>query len=196
QPLNNVVRVTIQALSAVLGGTQSLHTNGYDEALALPTEQAATLALRTQQIIANESGAALTADPLAGSYYVEHLTNELERCALDLLSRVDSLGAADRARAGLQRARARPGWPPARRARGARCCRGSLGAQPPRRNRAGVSVGIWRTAADRRGDHRRGACARQRRRDCRRFARAVGDVPVELIFPTERAVSDERDLER
>ncbi|HXD49006.1 MAG TPA: methylmalonyl-CoA mutase family protein [Gemmatimonadaceae bacterium] len=97
QPLNNVVRVTIQALSAVLGGTQSLHTNGYDEALALPTEQAATLALRTQQIIANESGAALTADPLAGSYYVEHLTNELERCALDLLSRVDSLGGAAKA---------------------------------------------------------------------------------------------------
>ena len=97
QPLNNVVRVTIQALSAVLGGTQSLHTNGYDEALALPTEQAATLALRTQQIIANESGAALTADPLAGSYYVEHLTNELERCALDLLSRVESLGGAAKA---------------------------------------------------------------------------------------------------
>jgi methylmalonyl-CoA mutase, N-terminal domain len=97
QPLNNVVRVTIQALSAVLGGTQSLHTNGYDEALALPTEDAATLALRTQQIIANESGAALTADPLAGSYYVEHLTNELERCALELLSRVDSLGGAAKA---------------------------------------------------------------------------------------------------
>src|SRR6185369_15473557 len=79
QPLNNVVRVAMQALSAVLGGTQSLHTNGYDEALSLPTEAAATLALRTQQIIAHESGAALTADPLAGSYYVESLTNELER---------------------------------------------------------------------------------------------------------------------
>jgi methylmalonyl-CoA mutase N-terminal domain/subunit len=97
QPLNNVVRVAIQALSAVLGGTQSLHTNGYDEALALPSEEAATLALRTQQIIADESGAALTADPLAGSYYVEHLTNELERCALELLSRVDSLGGAAKA---------------------------------------------------------------------------------------------------
>src|SRR4051812_11830729 len=81
QPLNNVVRVAIQALSAVLGGTQSLHTNGYDEALSLPTTEAATLALRTQQIIAHESGAALTADPLAGSYYVEHLTNELEKGA-------------------------------------------------------------------------------------------------------------------
>src|SRR3954465_4581303 len=84
QPLNNVVRVAIQGLSAVLGGTQSLHTNGYDEALALPTEQAATLALRTQQIIAHESGAVITADPLGGSYYVEHLTTELETHALAL----------------------------------------------------------------------------------------------------------------
>ncbi|HEU4993522.1 MAG TPA: methylmalonyl-CoA mutase family protein [Gemmatimonadaceae bacterium] len=97
QPLNNVVRVTVQALSAVLGGTQSLHTNGYDEALALPTEQAATLALRTQQILANESGAALTADPLAGSYYVEHLTNELESRAMELLARVDALGGSAKA---------------------------------------------------------------------------------------------------
>jgi len=94
QPLNNVVRVTVQALAAVLGGTQSLHTNGYDEALALPTAEAATLALRTQQIIANESGAALTADPLGGSYYVEHLTNTLERCALELIEKVDALGGA------------------------------------------------------------------------------------------------------
>jgi methylmalonyl-CoA mutase N-terminal domain/subunit len=97
QPLNNVVRVAIQALSAVLGGTQSLHTNGYDEALALPTEQAATLALRTQQIIAHESGAALTADPLAGSYYVENLTTALETQALELLARVDALGGAAKA---------------------------------------------------------------------------------------------------
>jgi hypothetical protein len=73
-----VVRVTVQALAAVLGGTQSLHTNGYDEALALPTAEAATLALRTQQVLAYESGTAQTADPLAGSYYVESLTNELE----------------------------------------------------------------------------------------------------------------------
>ncbi|HTE46120.1 MAG TPA: methylmalonyl-CoA mutase family protein [Gemmatimonadaceae bacterium] len=97
QPLNNVVRVTVQALSAVLGGTQSLHTNGYDEALSLPTEAAATLALRTQQIIAHESGAALTADPLAGSYYVEHLTDELERRAMELLAQVDALGGAAKA---------------------------------------------------------------------------------------------------
>ena len=97
QPLNNVVRVAIQALAAVLGGTQSLHTNGYDEALALPTEEAATLALRTQQVIAYESGAALTADPLGGSYYVEHLTSELEERAVALLRRVDEMGGAARA---------------------------------------------------------------------------------------------------
>jgi methylmalonyl-CoA mutase N-terminal domain/subunit len=97
QPMNNVVRVAVQALAAVLGGTQSLHTNGYDEALALPTEEAATLALRTQQIIAHESGAALTADPLAGSYYVEHLTSELEAQAMALLARVDEIGGAAKA---------------------------------------------------------------------------------------------------
>ena len=94
QPLNNVVRVTVQALAAVLGGTQSLHTNGYDEALALPTAQAATLALRTQQILGYESGTAQTVDPLAGSYYVESLTDELERRARALLERVDEMGGA------------------------------------------------------------------------------------------------------
>jgi len=94
QPMNNIVRVTIQALSAVLGGTQSLHTNGYDEALALPTAEAATLALRTQQVIGYESGAAATADPLAGSFYVEQLTDTLEREAAALLGRVDDLGGA------------------------------------------------------------------------------------------------------
>jgi methylmalonyl-CoA mutase N-terminal domain/subunit len=97
QPLNNVVRVTIQALSAVLGGTQSLHTNGYDEALSLPTAEAATLALRTQQIVGYESGAALTADPLAGSYYVESLTSTIEQQAEALLQRVDELGGAAKA---------------------------------------------------------------------------------------------------
>jgi methylmalonyl-CoA mutase N-terminal domain/subunit len=94
QPLNNVVRVAVQSLAATLGGTQSLHTNGYDEALALPSVEAATLALRTQQIIAYESGVANTADPLAGSYYVEHLTAELERRAAAVLTRVDELGGA------------------------------------------------------------------------------------------------------
>ena len=81
QPENNIVRTTLQALSAVLGGTQSLHTNGFDEALSLPTENAARIALRTQQILAHESGAAQTVDPLAGSFYVESLTNEIERLA-------------------------------------------------------------------------------------------------------------------
>ena len=94
QPLNNVVRVTVQALAATLGGTQSLHTNGYDEALALPTAEAATLALRTQQILAYESGVPATADPLAGSYYVEALTSELERRAADLVERIDELGGS------------------------------------------------------------------------------------------------------
>jgi methylmalonyl-CoA mutase N-terminal domain/subunit len=97
QPLNNVVRVAVQALAATLGGTQSLHTNGYDEALSLPTAEAATLALRTQQIIAYESGIANTADPLAGSYYLEALTNELEDRAGALLAKVDELGGAERA---------------------------------------------------------------------------------------------------
>jgi methylmalonyl-CoA mutase N-terminal domain/subunit len=97
QATNNIVRVTVQALAAALGGTQSLHTNGYDEALALPTAEAATLALRTQQIVGYESGVAATADPLAGSYYVEHLTDELERAALELLARVDELGGSERA---------------------------------------------------------------------------------------------------
>jgi methylmalonyl-CoA mutase N-terminal domain/subunit len=94
QPLNNVVRVAVQALAAVLGGTQSLHTNGYDEALALPTAEAATLALRTQQIVGYESGAAQTVDPLAGSYYVESLTNEIEARALGLLEEVDAMGGS------------------------------------------------------------------------------------------------------
>jgi methylmalonyl-CoA mutase N-terminal domain/subunit len=97
QPLNNVVRVTVQSLAAALGGTQSLHTNGYDEALALPTAEAATLALRTQQIVALESGVTNTADPLAGSYYVENLTTELETRALELILKVDELGGSEKA---------------------------------------------------------------------------------------------------
>lgn len=88
QPENNIVRTTLQALAAVLGGTQSLHTNGFDEALALPTEQAARIALRTQQILANESGVAQTVDPLAGSYYVESLTNEIEQRAKKYLATI------------------------------------------------------------------------------------------------------------
>ncbi|MDP9355312.1 MAG: methylmalonyl-CoA mutase family protein [Chloroflexota bacterium] len=94
QPLNNVVRVAYQALSAVLGGTQSLHTNGYDEALGLPTEEAATLAVRTQQILAEETGVPDTADPLGGAYFVERLTDELEAAAREWLERVEARGGA------------------------------------------------------------------------------------------------------
>jgi methylmalonyl-CoA mutase N-terminal domain/subunit len=92
QPLNNIARVTIQGLAAVLGGTQSLHTNSYDEALGLPGKEAALLALRTQQVLGYESGATDTADPLAGSYFVESLTAELELRARDLISRIDDMG--------------------------------------------------------------------------------------------------------
>jgi methylmalonyl-CoA mutase N-terminal domain/subunit len=97
QPENNVVRVALQALAAVLGGTQSLHTNSLDEALALPSESAVRVALRTQQIIAHESGVAETVDPLAGSYAVEALTDEIERRAAEYLARIDELGGALRA---------------------------------------------------------------------------------------------------
>jgi methylmalonyl-CoA mutase N-terminal domain/subunit len=92
QPLNNIARVALQALAAVLGGTQSLHTDAYDEALALPTEEATSIALRTQQIIAYESGAAQTIDPLAGSYFVERLTLDMERAAGDYFDRLDAMG--------------------------------------------------------------------------------------------------------
>jgi methylmalonyl-CoA mutase N-terminal domain/subunit len=97
QPEVNVVRTTIQALAAVLGGTQSLHTNSMDEALALPTEDAARVALRTQQVIAHESGVADTADPLAGSYAIEELTNEIEKRAVEYLEKIDNLGGMLRA---------------------------------------------------------------------------------------------------
>jgi methylmalonyl-CoA mutase N-terminal domain/subunit len=92
QPENNIVRTALQALSAVMGGTQSLHTNSFDEALALPTEQSARIALRTQQIIAFESGTVQTIDPLAGSYYVESLTDEIEKRALEYLEKIDAMG--------------------------------------------------------------------------------------------------------
>jgi len=94
QPLNNISRVTIQTIAAVLGGTQSLHTNGYDEALSLPTEEAARIALRTQQIVAYESGVADTADPLGGSYFVESLTNEVEEKAWKLIEKIDVMGGS------------------------------------------------------------------------------------------------------
>jgi methylmalonyl-CoA mutase N-terminal domain/subunit len=94
QPQNNIVRVAIQTMAAVLGGTQSLHTNGFDEALSLPTEAAASIALRTQQIVAFESGVTDTVDPLAGSYYVETLTNEIEEQAWLLIKKIDLMGGA------------------------------------------------------------------------------------------------------
>jgi methylmalonyl-CoA mutase N-terminal domain/subunit len=94
QPENNIVRTALEALAAVLGGTQSLHTNSYDEALSLPTEKSVMIALRTQQVLGYESGVADTVDPLAGSYFIESLTNELEELATELLGRVDELGGA------------------------------------------------------------------------------------------------------
>jgi methylmalonyl-CoA mutase, N-terminal domain len=97
QPLNNIVRTAIEALAAVLGGTQSLHTNSYDEALALPSEEAVRIALRTQQVIAHETGVANTADPLGGSYFVERLTDEIEAAAYDYFRRIDELGGMVRA---------------------------------------------------------------------------------------------------
>src|SRR5213075_1257614 len=94
QAYNNIVRVALQGFAAVCGGTQSLHTNGFDEALALPTERAAKIALRTQQILAHESGAADTVDPFAGSYFVESLTDEIEARARELIERIDALGGS------------------------------------------------------------------------------------------------------
>jgi methylmalonyl-CoA mutase N-terminal domain/subunit len=94
QPLNNISRVTIQALAAVLGGTQSLHTNGYDEALSLPSEEAARIALRSQQVIAFESGVTDTVDPLGGSYFIESLTTEVEEAAWKLIQKIDSMGGS------------------------------------------------------------------------------------------------------
>ncbi len=94
QPENNIIRVTVQALSAVLGGTQSLHTNSFDEALGLPTESAAKIALRTQQVLAHESGVTSTTDPLAGSYFVETLTDQVEEAAWDYLEKIDAMGGA------------------------------------------------------------------------------------------------------
>ncbi|HYX78427.1 MAG TPA: methylmalonyl-CoA mutase family protein, partial [Solirubrobacterales bacterium] len=92
QPLLNIVRTAIEALAGVLGGTQSLHTNSYDEALALPTEEAVRIALRTQQVIAHETGVVNTIDPLGGSYFVEALTDEMERAAYEYFARIDELG--------------------------------------------------------------------------------------------------------
>jgi methylmalonyl-CoA mutase N-terminal domain/subunit len=94
QPYNNIIRTTLQALASVLGGTQSLHTNSFDEAYALPSEHAVTIALRTQQIIAYESGAVDTIDPLGGSYYMEYLTDQIEDKASEYIQKIDAMGGA------------------------------------------------------------------------------------------------------
>ena len=94
QPVNNISRVTIQAMAAVLGGTQSLHTNSFDEALGLPTEESVSVALRTQQIIAHESGVTDTIDPLAGSYFIENLTDEIEHKAFEYINKIDEIGGS------------------------------------------------------------------------------------------------------
>jgi methylmalonyl-CoA mutase N-terminal domain/subunit len=103
QPEVNIIRVALQGFAAVCGGTQSLHTNGFDEALALPTERSARIALRTQQVIAHESGAADTVDPLAGSYFIESLTDEIETRAWELIGKVEELGGSVQALEFIQR---------------------------------------------------------------------------------------------
>ncbi len=161
QPYNNVVRTALQALAGVLGGTQSLHTNSLDEALALPTEEAVTIALRTQQIIAHETGVANTVDPLAGSWFVEKLTNEIEAEALDYFRRIDGTGRhGDGGGAGLLPARDPGGGLPVPAGRGAQ------GAGGRRRER----VRRWRRSADPHPLHRRGGGAGARRGACRRCA--------------------------
>lgn len=97
QPETNIVRVSLQAMAAVLGGTQSLHTNGFDEALGLPTEKAARLALRTQQVIGYETGIVDTTDPLAGSFYIEYLTDEIERKSFEYINKIDEMGGSVKA---------------------------------------------------------------------------------------------------
>ena len=128
QPYNNVVRTALQALAAVLGGTQSLHTNSLDETYALPTEESVTLALRTQQLIAHESGVDRVVDPLGGSYYVEYLTDEMEKRALDYIRRIDEMGGHHPgSRGGLSRRRRSARAPTATSARWRRASGSSWG---------------------------------------------------------------------
>ena len=137
QPENNIVRVTVQSLAAALGGTQSLHTNGFDEALGLPTTRAAKIALRTQQIVGFESGVAETVDPLAGSYFVEALTDEVEAAANAYLERIEQLGGPwQPSRPGSCRRRSRrpPTASPSRSTTARRSSWGSTGSPTPRGN--------------------------------------------------------------
>ena len=184
QPENNIVRVALQGFAAVCGGTQSLHTNGYDEALALPTERAAKIALRTQQIIAHESGAADTVDPFAGSYFVEALTDEIEARAQELIDKVDELGGSvnaiefitgeiDESRLGLPGALPhRPGHRRRRQQvrRGRRRGRGHPARRPRVRARAG------RAPEGVQGRPRPGARRRSASRSCARPPRGTDNL--------------------
>ena len=181
QPENNIVRVAIQALSAVCGGAQSLHTNSFDEALALPTERAATIALRTQQILQNEAGTTDTADPLGGSFYIEALTDELEARAWELIERVDELGGAVEARrAGLRAGRDRERAFTL--AAGGRERRAGDRRRQRVRRRVG---GADRAAGDRSG--RRAAAARAHRARARRAQRRRGRRGARDACATPRA---------
>ena len=206
QPENNIVRVAIQALSAVAGGAQSIHTNGYDEALALPSERAARIALRTQQLLAHEAGGTDTADPFGGSYFIEALTDELEAKAWELI-------AADRrarrrrrrGRAGLRAGRDRAGGVPL--AAGGRVRRaGDRRRQQLRRRRGGAdrvapAGSRGREAAARahcaraRGAKRRGDSS-ARSRCVRETARGEGNLMVPMREALRARATDRRDLER
>jgi methylmalonyl-CoA mutase cobalamin-binding domain/chain len=176
QPLNNVVRVTGAGARRVLGGTQSLHTNGYDEALALPDGRGGDARAATQQVLAYESGTAQTVDPLAGSYYVESLTNELEARALALLERVDAMGGAPRRSSGAssrRRSRAAPTSTSCASRRGD----GGRRGQPVRRRRGPAGdpgARLLRARALAGGVARRGAAAARRRGGGARARRTAG----------------------
>ena len=161
QPLNNVVRTTMQALAAVLGGTQSLHTNSYDETYALPTEDAAMLALRTQQVIYEESGVAAVADPLAGSYFVETLTDQVEAAAWEYIKRIDAMGGIVKA--------VEEGYPQREIARAAFDFQREIDSGPACRGRRQQVHVRWR--------RRQHPDAQDRSRDRARSDRAQQDVP-------------------
>ena len=160
QPEVNLVRVAVQGLAAVLGGTQSLHTNSFDEAIALPTDKSARLALRTQQVLAYETDVTATVDPFAGSYVIERMTDDVEAAAVDLMGRVEDLGGAvERHRAGLPEGRDRAQRVPDR--PGDRLRRAGRGRRQPLPARRGGAV---RAAARRPGD--RGPAGRTAGRGC------------------------------
>ncbi len=182
QPKNNVVRVAIQALAAVLGGTQSLHTNAYDEALALPTAQSATLALRTQQILAHETGVPETVDPAGGSWYVEALTDRLEREARDLLGEIERAGGAARAieRGLFQDAIARSAYAEQRAIeRGEKVVVG-VNEYADDQEVASIAAPDYATLA---GAQRRRVAERRQARDAGSVMRALGELRVAATDP-------------